>query len=533
MNLTLQNQLRLMSLLTVILLGGIVGFTTFSLRALQHDFVVYQADRDTHQGLVEIKAGALSVARVDPIMPETETKMAQTDKQLQKLFSSVGKQVAGTKLAKDVTAVHEAWNDYVKGINGAIKIAADNPEDALSIPDAMYKLHLAPMVDQLDKLAVTFSKADKVNRDQIDQTMSRILRVVILPLLIAVAAIVIFQIVFSRKLLGRITDVVNIVEKLRQGDLRDRLPIGDKRDEISKLSEVVNGFIDHFVNVLQGVKQAASTTEHTARDVDELSHKANANAEAQSDRFYHVSAAIEQISQTLSEMVNTVDRAASSASDTRSIVSKGNQTGRETVSALNRIDKSMADSCRTIDELETAIERIGNVSNIIREIAEQTNLLALNAAIEAARAGEHGRGFAVVADEVRTLANRTSASINDISEIVNNIQQNTTQASTAMNHARQEVHSGVSHGEQMVELLAEIDKAAGQMSDMMHAIASASEEQSATGNEIARNVAEVTDITANTQRDIEATRNAISSLVDVASQLRGSVDRFQLATQND
>ena len=532
MKITLKTQLRFMSLLTVLLLGGIIAFSSLNLRTLQSEFNNYQLNRDNHQAMIEIKAAALSISRADPILAETEISLKKVNKHIQQLFAEANKSMGTTVHSKALKAAHEFWNDYNKGIAGAIKIAEESPVDALSIPDAMYKLKLFPMVEKLDAMAAALEKSDKETRQLIDNTMSRILKVIIIPLLIVAAIVVIFQQLFAVNLQRRIAGIIAVMDKLRDGDLRHRLPVTHGRDEITHMSNVINAFIDHFANMLNNVKQAATTTEETVHNVEEMTKKANRNAKTQADRFFQVSVAIEQITQTLAEMVNTVENANMSASETHSTVSRGNRTGQETISALMRIESSMNDSGKTIDELHGAMERIGNVSDIIRGVAEQTNLLALNAAIEAARAGEHGRGFAVVADEVRTLATRTADSINDITEIVATIQEGTKRVNSSMAHARDEVQSGVKLGEEMRKLLTDIDTSVHQVSEMMLTIAAATEEQSATSNEIARNVEEVNVITDSTRRDIEATRNAVGTLVDVAGQLRGHVEQFQLAANN-
>jgi methyl-accepting chemotaxis protein len=166
---------------------------------------------------------------------------------------------------------------------------------------------------------------------------------------------------------------------------------------------------------------------------------------------------------------------------------------------------------------------------MIKEIAEQTNLLALNAAIEAARAGEQGRGFAVVASEVRKLAERTATSTADITNIVKIIQAGTIQATEAMAQASSEVSQGVRHGEKMGQVLEQIDRSVFLVTEIMQQIATATEEQSAVGTEIAVNIDTVATITAATANDIERARNAMMELVQTSRTLHEAVGQFNLS----
>lgn len=182
-----------------------------------------------------------------------------------------------------------------------------------------------------------------------------------------------------------------------------------------------------------------------------------------------------------------------------------------------------------VDHLNERSGQIGGIVQLIKEIADQTNLLALNAAIEAARAGEQGRGFAVVADEVRKLSERTATSTTDIARIVQVIQASTSQAAESMVRAKDEVSQGVSLGEKMGRVLQEIDRSVHVFTDMLQQIATATEEQSAVGTEISANIETVANITASTANDIERARNAMLDLASSSRTLHEAVGQFTLA----
>jgi methyl-accepting chemotaxis protein len=416
----------------------------------------------------------------------------------------------------------------VQGFNGAIKIASTSPADALQIPDVMYSMHLEPMVRDLDALVAGNQSAETASRIKIEADVGRILWLVLLPLAAAGIVVAVFQTLFGRSLRRRLENISSEVDHLHLGDLRRRLPVTNN-DEISHLAKTINGFIERFENILSDVHSSADQTQKTARGVTEMTHSVTTNAKSQSDKVFQVSSAMEEMGNTIKEVAANASYASSAAKETLTLVQAGTENGQRTIQALGKIDLTVSSSAVTMDELDLAIQSISKVTNIIKDIAEQTNLLALNAAIEAARAGEHGRGFAVVANEVRNLSERTAVSTAEIAKIVQVIQSGTVQAKAAMVLAKEEVVHGVRHGENMGQLLVEIEKSVHIVTDMMQQIAAATEEQSAAGDNISRNIDSVASISASTATDIEHARNAMINLSDISKALFAAVGQFKLA----
>lgn len=524
---TLQKQLALMTTVTVAGLLVVIVFVALSLGRLQQKFDVYQSRQILDKSLIEIKAGALAISRLDPILPGTREKLFQADMHIRELGQMIGSQAEGEK----IKSVLNAWQEYARGFDGAIKIAAESPADALVIPDALYKSHLEPMVADLDSI-VAVNKAEEVqSRQRIRSDMTRILWVVLLPLVLAGLVVTVFQVIFSRSLKQRVEDITEVVTHLHQGDLSRRLPAAND-DEISNMARTINGFVARFESILRDVHVSADQTKKTAHSISDMTNAVTTNAREQSDKVFQVSNAIEEMGNTINEIATNAASAATAANESLELVKSGNDTGRQTIDALGRIDETVAVSAHNIGELGVSIQRIAAVSNMIRDIAEQTNLLALNAAIEAARAGEQGRGFAVVADEVRKLSERTAASTADISRIVQVIQAGTSQAAESMALAKDEVSQGVSLGEKIGRVLQEIDRSVHVVTDMLQQIAVATEEQSAVGTEISANIETVANITASTANDIERARNAMLDLVSTSRTLHEAVGQFRLAGAN-
>ncbi len=527
-DLTLQKKLSLMTSVTLAGMLAVIIFAMFNLGQLRQEFRVHQSLQTMDKSLIEIKATALAISRADPILGDTQARLEQADKRIQELQTLVSGLSDDAELHKKLGTMSKGWSEYVRGLNSAIKIASSSPADALQIPDAMYSMYLEPMVKELDALVVANQAVESVSQKSIEADVSRILWVVVVPQVLVGIIVTVFQSLFGRSLRRRLEEISKEVDHLHQGDLSRRLPVHNS-DEISQLTRTINSFIARFEKILCDVHDSADQTQKTAHGVTDMAHSVTTNAKTQSDKVFKVSSAMEEMGNTIREIAANASNVSDAARETLALVQAGSETGQHTIDALSKIDVTVSSSAVTLSELGVSIQRISTVSNMIKDIAEQTNLLALNAAIEAARAGEHGRGFAVVADEVRKLSERTAASTLDIAKIVQLIQSETVQASAAMLLAKKEVAHGVRYGENMGELLEKIEKSVHYVTEMMRQIASATEEQSAAGDHISQNIDSVATISASTAADIEHARNAMINLADISRTLYAAVGQFKLA----
>lgn len=527
-NTTLQLQMRLMIAVTLLGMLTVILFAMFNLNQLRKEFAAHQSLQTMDKSLVEIKASALAISRADPILGSTQQRLAQTDGTIRELLQRVLALTNDVASRDKFTLLEKYWQAYVHGMEGAVKIASSSPADALQIPDVMFSMQLQPMVDVLDGLVAANQMMENSSQQKISSRVSNILWVVLLPLVLAGIVVTVFQTMFSHSLRQRLQAIAHEVKHLHQGDLSRRLPVSNK-DEISQLSATINGFIASFEHILRDVHSSADQTQKTAHGVTDMAKSVSTNAKKQSDRVFEVSSAMEQMGNTIREIASNAASAAHAARESLAQVKAGSATGQHTIAAMGKIDVAVSSSVLTMDELGTAIQRISAVSNMIKDIAEQTNLLALNAAIEAARAGEHGRGFAVVADEVRKLSERTAVSTQDIARIVQVIQSGTVQSKEALIIAKAEAMHGVRHGESMGQLLQQIEKSVHIVTDMMGQIAAATEEQSAAGDHIAQNIDTVVTISASTAHDIEHARNAMMHLAEISKTLFSAVGQFKLA----
>jgi methyl-accepting chemotaxis protein len=527
---TLQRKLRLIN--AIALCGTLItiAFTLLNLGQLIREFNDYHSRQICDKALIDIKASALAVSRADPILGESRQLLAQTDARIRALQQTVLDQ-QGEAGQEAMTSIGQRWAQYMTGFGNAIKIAETSPNDALMMPGELYTAHLEPMVQTIDTLVEANRNADTASRQIIEHDFNTILWVVLLPQILSGISVTILLTLFSRSMQRRLRAIGQEIDHLRQGDLSRRLPV-QSNDEIGQLIQTINHFIERFQRILSDVHASAGHTQRTAGGVAEMTHAFTNNAQTQSAQAQHASRAMDDLGQTVREIAGNAGQASEAAHDTLLLVKTGNETGRKAIAALEKINEAVDSSSATLSELHQAMQRIGTVSNVIRDIAEQTNLLALNAAIEAARAGEHGRGFAVVADEVRKLSIRTADSTADIAKIVLSIQRSTSNTVKSLQQAKHEVEQGVGLGRDMGELLHSIDESVQVVTEMMKQIAEATKAQSAAGDAISDNINTVAAISSANASDIEEARNAMVSLADISEKLYAAVGQFKLTAQS-
>ncbi|AJE02790.1 methyl-accepting chemotaxis protein [Geobacter pickeringii] len=313
-----------------------------------------------------------------------------------------------------------------------------------------------------------------------------------------------------------------------EGDLTKRLDAGS-RDELGEICSLFNIFIEKLHGIILRVAQNTAQLATAASQVYGTSEQMATGAEEVASQAGTVAIAGEEMAATSAEIAQNCAMAADGARHATSSATGGVAVVEGTVVVMTRIAERVTESARTVESLGSRSDQIGAIIGTIEDIADQTNLLALNAAIEAARAGEQGRGFAVVADEVRALAERTTRATREIGEMIKSIQAETRGAVASMEEGVQEVGRGTAEagksGEALREILAQINSVAMQVNQ----IATAAEEQTATTSEISRNMQEITDVVHHTARGAQETAEAANQLNRLAEDLQRLVGQFRLA----
>jgi methyl-accepting chemotaxis protein len=311
------------------------------------------------------------------------------------------------------------------------------------------------------------------------------------------------------------------------GDLTKRLPVEGK-DEVAALCKIFNRFVDKLHDSMAKV---ASTTASLAVAAEQLSANTtqlSKSGHEQAQQATQAAAAVEQMSATVTEMAKNAQGVASTAQEANKAAGHGHKIVAGSISGMTRLAETVRASADRIQSLGHRSDQIGEIVKVIEDIADQTNLLALNAAIEAARAGEQGRGFAVVADEVRKLAERTTKATKEIADTIRTIQGETTMAVQSMETGTHEAQEGVALVNTAGERLSEIVGAVQSVTGMVQQIAAAIEQQSTATEQIAGNIETVAMVSKRSEGGLAQVSQATSELSRMANELHMVVGAFKL-----
>ena len=316
--------------------------------------------------------------------------------------------------------------------------------------------------------------------------------------------------------------------EIAHGNLTGHIVIPGK-DEVGQVLGALAAMQEELKALIgQVIRASGDIQDHSGKLNTEMSQVLE-HSEVQYDRVQEVAAAMEEVSQSVTEVASGAEDTADAAVEAQGIVGASITQMAKSMDATSRVVEAVQSSSGTITELSQEIQHIGDITNTIREIAEQTNLLALNAAIEAARAGEQGRGFAVVADEVRKLAERTATSTTDISRTVGEIQSTAKIAVSSMNLAVKEVEEGISLMQASGKNLDQITATSTQVTDKAQHIAAAAKQQSVASEDVSRNMERISSLIEENTQSAQSAWKATEDLSRTAEQLRALVQRFNIA----
>jgi twitching motility protein PilJ len=334
----------------------------------------------------------------------------------------------------------------------------------------------------------------------------------------------------QRNLQRSVTEFLTIVSQIARGDLTLRGSVTS--DALGNVVDSVNYMLDNFTQVLRRVRDAANDVSTSASEILNASEAMATGATQQDHEITNTSSAVEQLTVSMKQVSNNAEASAEAARRALDAAEQGNRSVRDTLEGMQRIRSSVQATAKKIKSLGDRSLEISEIINVINDITEQTNLLALNAAIEAARAGEAGRGFAVVADEVRKLAEHSRTATKDIAALIKAIQAETNEAVVVMEEGTREVEVGARLADQAGKALEAISAVVRQSAELVQEISLASKQQVRGTEGVANAMQIISNITRQTSQGARQTAQSMEQMVKMSVQLNEALSQFRVQISN-
>ncbi|MCQ4250661.1 methyl-accepting chemotaxis protein [Stutzerimonas stutzeri] len=425
------------------------------------------------------------------------------------------KAVLGEEFSAQVAITEQALDGYLVALKAVV---------AQTEAIAAARQEMASQTEEISRLGLALTQDQNARLDQ-DTSQARITQVTVAVLALLIGMLAAWLI--TRQITQPLADTLAVVRNIAAGDLTDQRRI-ERQDEMGALQQGVMGMAATLRELISGIRDSVTQMASAAEQLSAITEQTSVGMNGQKIETDQVATAMHEMSATVQEVARNAEDASQAASDADREARAGDAVVSEAVTQIERLSEEMLRSTEAMAKLESESNRIGSVMDVIKTVAEQTNLLALNAAIEAARAGEAGRGFAVVADEVRGLAQRTQKSTEEIEQLVAGLQQGTQQVAAAMQNSHNLTESSVELTRKAGLALNDITAKVSNIQAMNQQIAAAAEEQGAVAEEISRSVINVRDISEQTATASDETAASSVELARLGGELQAMVSRFRV-----
>jgi len=470
---------------------------------------------------------------LDDSRQEELERYANNSRILAENFSQLESLILTDKGKQMLAQVREGSEAYRRAMGQVIELQrSGKPKEAVQL---LYQPQTVALRDQMAKaLVALIERGEELAASTRQDEEAAESRAVTLLLAFVIAGLIVgfaMNVYIARNITGRVSQMVDMIEAIAGDDLsREDMQIRN-RDEIGTAGSLLNSMKNNLKAIVQSI---ATTAEHVASASEEIAASATEMAngsETQKDQVHQVATAMQEMSATVHEVSENCNRASESAHKASETAREGGAIVGDTLTLMHSIADSVRESARSVQELGSRSDQIGKIVGVIDDIADQTNLLALNAAIEAARAGEQGRGFAVVADEVRKLAERTTKATKEIAEMIQSVQAETRGAVGKMQSGTQQVEKGVEVTAKAGSSLKQIIGQAEHVGEMVTHIATAANEQSSATEQVNNNMDQISKLVAESAEGAQQSAQACEQLSGLAFELQNLVSRFKLGQQ--
>ncbi len=417
----------------------------------------------------------------------------------------------------------EGFAFYTKELNESIKLV----HDLHDIVDGQLEVFAPKLIKQGQGLVKSIHSREEAIRQKTEEAAESTRANAVAMSIGAVIFAAVVSWLLIRYTTRTIRRVLTVLRAIADGDLTQPKLLIKSKDELGSLARTTDQMGDSLSDLILEVSGVTGEVAAAATQIAASSEEMAQGMNEQSRQVTQIASAIEQMSASVVEVARKSGEAANNAGSSGQVAEQGGQVVSETIQGMQAISDAVSAGAVSVSELGKRGEQIGQIIEVINDIADQTNLLALNAAIEAARAGEHGRGFAVVADEVRKLADRTTKATEEIGVSIKAIQTETTQAVQRMEAGTDQVQVGVSKASEAGQSLNQIVAGAREVAGMIQSIAAAAEQQSAASEEVSRNIDGIASVTRQATEGSNQAAQAAAQLSNKAEQLQALVSKFK------
>ena len=422
-----------------------------------------------------------------------------------------------------------AENDYLAERAAVLRLAQAGDFDA-----AIARFDSGVLNGYADALAASLTALAQLNdqgvvaaTDAISEANDNARYGVVVAIVLALGITVVLAIVLTRSIVAPLGEAVQAAEFVAAGDLTQAIQAAGK-DEPARLLAALKVMQGSLRGTIQSIADSSNQLASASEELHAVTEDATRGLHQQNTEIEQAATAVNQMTAAVEEVARNAVSTSEASRESNTTAQRGRQQVRQTVDSIGQLAADVTETSAEVEQLAQRVHEISKVLDVIRAIAEQTNLLALNAAIEAARAGEAGRGFAVVADEVRALAHRTQQSTREIEQMIGGIQNGTERAVSAMQSSNGRARSTLEVAQAAGVALEQITQAIASINERNLVIASASEEQAQVAREVDRNLVNIRDLSLQTSAGANQTSAASQELSRLAVDLNGLVARFKV-----